>query len=167
MKIKTLAWLAWLSVLIAPTGGWAAKGPQKISSVLVVSELVGVHPVSQSLTLVGKLKAQQSVEISSEVTGIVERILVSADQRVIKDQPMVQLNDDKAQASYMEASAYLKDEQRKLTEYERLALRGAITPTEIDAQRSSVVIATARLNAAKAGKIEKVCNCSNGRAMVL
>ncbi|MCG6326357.1 efflux RND transporter periplasmic adaptor subunit, partial [Vibrio alginolyticus] len=63
---------------------------------------------------------------------------------------LVQLNDDKIRAAVNEANAYLRDEQRKLTEFERLVKRNAITQTEIDAQKASVEIAQARLDAAKA-----------------
>lgn len=44
----------------------------------------------------------------------------------------------------------MKDEQRKLKEFERLVSRNAITQTEIDAQKASVEIAQARLTAANA-----------------
>ncbi|EDP57259.1 efflux RND transporter periplasmic adaptor subunit, partial [Vibrio sp. AND4] len=59
-------------------------------------------------------------------------------------------NDEKAQAALVEAKAYLKDEQRKLKEFQRLVKRNAITQTEIDAQEASVEIAEARLDASKA-----------------
>ncbi|MBY8270194.1 efflux RND transporter periplasmic adaptor subunit [Vibrio fluvialis] len=116
----------------------------------VVIESVQTHQVSQTLSLVGKLKAEQSVNISPEVTGKVDTIAVRANQQVKKGQLLVQLNDDKSRAAVNEANAYLRDEQRKLTEFERLVKRNAITQTEIDAQKASVEIAQARLDAAKA-----------------
>lgn len=120
------------------------------AAVPVVIETVEAHPVSQSLSLVGKLKADQSVDIAPEVTGKVDVIAVEANQRVKKDQLLVQFNDDKAKAAVTEAAAYLRDEKRKLREFERLVKRNAITQTEIDAQRASVEIAQARLKAAQA-----------------
>jgi RND family efflux transporter MFP subunit len=119
-------------------------------SILVVTEQVGVHNISQSLTLVGKLQAEQSVIIAPEVSGKISAIAVQASQQVGEGQALVQLQDDKARAQLAEATAYLKDEQRKLTEFQKLAKRGAITQTEIDAQRASVDIATARLGSAEA-----------------
>lgn len=118
--------------------------------VAVVTTNVQTHEVSQSLTLVGKLEARQSVIISPEVTGKVSIIAVEANQQVKKGQFLLQLNDDKAKAALAEAQAYLKDEKRKLTEFERLIKRSAITQSEIDAQKTSVDIAQARLNAAEA-----------------
>lgn len=128
----------------------SAKEPSQSPAISVVTEQVQSHQISQSLSVVGKLKAQQSVEIAPEVTGKVNMIAVQANQQVKKGQLLIQLDDDKAQAALVEAKAYLFDEQRKLTEYERLLKRNAITPTEIDAQRARVEIGQARLNAAQA-----------------
>lgn len=88
--------------------------------------------------------------VSPEVAGKVDKIAVKANQEVSQGQLLIQLNDDKAKAALAEAKAYLKDEQRKLKEFTRLAKRNAITQTEIDAQKASVEIAQARLDAANA-----------------
>ncbi|MFL7865554.1 efflux RND transporter periplasmic adaptor subunit [Vibrio cincinnatiensis] len=122
----------------------------EVKGVPVVIETVQTHQVSQSLSLVGKLQADQSVNVASEVSGKVALIAVKTNQTVKKGQLLVKLNDDKAQAAVTEAQAYWADEQRKLTEFERLVKRSAITQTELDAQKASVDIAQARLDAAKA-----------------
>ncbi|MFV0447759.1 MAG: efflux RND transporter periplasmic adaptor subunit [Vibrio sp.] len=139
-----------LAVALFASEGVVAAGSKGAPAISVVTDLVQVHQVSQSLSLVGKLEAEQSVIISAEVSGKVDNIAVKANQEVKKDQLLVQLSDDKAQASVSEAKAYLRDEKRKLAEYERLLKRSAITQTEIDAQKTSVDIAQARLEAAEA-----------------
>ncbi len=116
----------------------------------VVIESVQVHQISQRLSLIGKLVADQSISISAEAAGRIDSIMVKSNQLVKKDQLLMTLHDAKAQAAVSEAQAYLRDEQRKLAEYERLVQRNAITQTELDAQRSSVDIAQARLAAAQA-----------------
>jgi RND family efflux transporter MFP subunit len=135
--------------LMATTPVVQARGPGA-SSITVVTQEVDAHQVSQSLTLVGKLQAEQSVDLASEVTGRVDKILVKANNSVNQGQVLIALNDDRAQATLAEAQAYLKDEQRKLAEFERLVKRNAITQTEIDAQKASVSIAQARLDVAQA-----------------
>lgn len=120
------------------------------SHIAVVTEPVQVHQASQSLTLVGKLAAKESVMIASEVTGRVNMIAVRENQDVTKGQLLIHLDDDKARAAQAEAQAYLSNEQRKLREFERLVKRNAVTLTELDAQKSNVAIAQARLNAEKA-----------------
>jgi RND family efflux transporter MFP subunit len=148
MKNKIVLSLLSLSILaVSPASLAKRQGP---SSVTVVTEQVQIHQVSQSLSLVGKLDAEQSVTISPEVAGKVDVIAVKANQEVTQGQLLVQLDDDKARASVAEANAYLKDEQRKLREFQRLVKRNAITQTEIDAQKTSVDIAQARLDAANA-----------------
>jgi RND family efflux transporter MFP subunit len=137
-----------LSILMASQTTLAAQ--RGSSSVTVVTEQVETHEINQSLSLIGKLKAAESVVVASEVSGKVEVIAVKANQNVQHGQLLIKLNDDKARAALVEAQAYLKDEQRKLTEFQRLVKRNAITQTEIDAQKASVQIAEARLDAAKA-----------------
>ncbi|MGF1908841.1 efflux RND transporter periplasmic adaptor subunit [Vibrio kasasachensis] len=149
MKNKLILSLLTVSILsVSPVV--LAKRPQGPQAITVVTEQVQTHQVSQSLSLVGKLEAAQSVMVSPEATGKVETIAVSANQVVTRGQLLIQLNDDKASAAVKEAKAYLKDEQRKLKEFERLVKRNAITQTEIDAQKTNVEIAQARLDAANA-----------------
>ncbi len=131
------------SIALAKRGG----GNQAVS---VVTETVAIHQVSQSLTLVGKVEAKQSVVISPEVTGKLDTIAIKANQLVEQGSLLFKLDDDKAIAAVAEAKAYLNDERRKLREFERLLSRNAITQTEIDAQKASVEIAQARLDAARA-----------------
>ena len=136
--------------LVTTTAASYAAAPHrsnKPKSILVVTEQVATHQIAQTLTLVGKLEAEESVVISPEVSGKVDVINVKANQKVRQGDLLVQLNDDKAKAAISEASAYLRDEKRKLTEYQRLVKKGAITQTEIDAQKASVDIANARLDA--------------------
>jgi RND family efflux transporter MFP subunit len=111
---------------------------------------VGKYDVTQSLSLVSKLSASRSVDITSEVTAKVENILVGSNQHVVAGQQLLLLSDDKARATVQESTAYLLNEKRKLSEYERLFTRGAITQTEIEAQKANVEIAQARQTAAKA-----------------
>ncbi|MGF1905964.1 efflux RND transporter periplasmic adaptor subunit [Aliivibrio salmonicida] len=141
-----------LTVLLACTLSTPsyAKRATSNESVAVVAEEVATHEISQSLSLIGKLEAAESVIISPEVSGKVDRIAIKANQTVKKGQLLIQLNDDKAKAVIKEAQAYLHDEQRKLKEFQRLSKKNAITQTEIDGQKASVNIAQARLEAANA-----------------
>ncbi|WEM43034.1 efflux RND transporter periplasmic adaptor subunit [Photobacterium sp. DA100] len=111
---------------------------------------VSAHSVAQSLSLVGKLEAQRSVNIATQVAARVEQIAIGVNSKVEKGELLVQLDDAKPKAAYAEAQAYLNDEKRKYNEYQKLVSRGAITQTELDAQLASVNIADARLQAAKA-----------------
>ncbi|USD66128.1 efflux RND transporter periplasmic adaptor subunit [Vibrio sp. SCSIO 43136] len=119
-------------------------------AVAVVAESVAEHQISQNLSLVGKLDASQSVVLSAEVAGKVEKIAVRSNQDVKKGQLLVQIDDAKSQAALVEAKAYYQDQQRILGEFQKLLKRGAITQTEIEGQIATVNIAKARLDSAQA-----------------
>jgi membrane fusion protein (multidrug efflux system) len=118
--------------------------------VAVYTDTVQYHQLSQTLSLIGKLESHQFVSIASQVTGKVNNINVIANQKVKSGELLVSLDDAKAQAALLEATAYLSDEQRKLKEYVTLVKKNAITKTQLDAQSASVNIALARLMAATA-----------------
>jgi len=128
----------------------AAPHNEKDRAIPVVTAEVADKELASDIKLVGKLSAEHSVYIAPQVAGKVETIAVRSNQQVVAGQLLVALEDAKAAAAVMEAEAYLADEKRKLGEYEKLAHSDAITQTEIDAQRASVDIASARLASAKA-----------------
>ncbi|PST86244.1 efflux transporter periplasmic adaptor subunit [Photobacterium sp. NCIMB 13483] len=127
-----------------------SQSAQSSRVVSVTTGEVNSLAVAQSLSLVGKLKAEHAVNVAAEVSAKIKTIVVPVNSTVTKGQLLIQLDNDKAVAAYDEALAYRNDEKRKLTEFQRLLSRGAITKTEIDAQSASASIANARLKAALA-----------------
>ncbi|MGS0679667.1 efflux RND transporter periplasmic adaptor subunit [Shewanella sp. 125m-7] len=121
-----------------------------VRTVPVVTGIVEQHELSQSLSLIGKLDAEQSVYIAPQIAGKIKSIQVSTEQEIASGQILIQLDDAKAQAALAEAAAYLADEKRKLKDFVKLLDKNAITKTEIDAQKASVDVALARLAAAQA-----------------
>lgn len=116
----------------------------------VGAQTVQEHDVQQTLTLVAKLSAQESVTIKPEVSGKIDKILVQSNQQVKEGQPLLVLDIKKARAALSEARAYYNDEKRKEREFASLVKKNAITQTELDAQRASVDIARARMDVALA-----------------
>ncbi|MGF1682520.1 efflux RND transporter periplasmic adaptor subunit [Photobacterium minamisatsumaniensis] len=125
-------------------------GPGAGRQVPVTTGTVSSHSIAQSLSLIGKLEAQRSVNVATQVAAKVDRIVVGVNSKVEKGELLVQLDDAKARAAFAEAQAYLNDEKRKYNEFKSLVDRGAITQTQLDAQLASVSIADARLQAAQA-----------------
>ncbi|GIU47829.1 efflux RND transporter periplasmic adaptor subunit [Shewanella algidipiscicola] len=123
---------------------------KKMRVIPVVTSVVAQQELSQHLSLVGKLEANRSVQIAAEVAGKITRINVDANQAIVAGQTLVVLEHTRAKANVAQAQAYWQDEQRKLTEFQKLIGNNAITQTEIDAQKASVDIALARLQAAQA-----------------
>ncbi|MEI6858601.1 MAG: efflux RND transporter periplasmic adaptor subunit [Shewanella sp.] len=157
MKISLILFpiLIVIAVVTSFSGFTQVKKPNDKSApaprvVPVITTVVEQHLLSQTISLIGKLHAEQSVYISPEVAGKIKAIHVSANQKIHAGQLLIQLEDAKPQASVSEAKAYLNDEKRKLKEYLKLISRNAITQTEIDAQTANVDIAIARLESAQA-----------------
>jgi RND family efflux transporter MFP subunit len=128
----------------------AAQKPQRAEKIVpVVTASVEQHELSQSITLIGKLAATDSVMIAPQVGGKIAEIAVTSNQHVTKGQVLLTLDSSKAKANVLEAQAYHKDEVRKLNEFLKLINVNAITQTEIEAQKASVDIALARLQSAQ------------------
>ncbi|MFT6984264.1 MAG: membrane fusion protein (multidrug efflux system) [Psychromonas sp.] len=132
----------------------AAQEKKAQRVVTVYTDTVRYQEISQTLAVIGKLQSDQFVSIAPQVTGKVKKINVIANQKVKAGQLLVQLDDSKVQALLSEATAYLKDEQRKLKEYATLVKKNAITKTQLDGQSAVVEIAQARLMSATAQRQE-------------
>ncbi|SIN96152.1 efflux RND transporter periplasmic adaptor subunit [Salinivibrio sp. ES.052] len=150
LGVVMLAGIAfWLWGGSKPVSEDAAAPAPSARSVDVMTAQVETKPIAPSLSLVGNVKAHQQINIESEVSARIETVHVKPGETVQKGAPLVTFNRAKAQAAVLEASAYLNDEQRKLKEYTKLAQRGALTQTELEAQQASVNIAKARLQSAQ------------------
>lgn len=150
---KRLRWFFLLIILLFLGFGYylslpdslAKRAPltQKMAATVRV-ERVAKSVVVDQLPLVGRLAASQSVTITPEVSGRIVQLPAADGGRVAAGARLVQLDDDKQQASYAEAEAFLVNEQRKLRDMTRLASKGVTTQNELEGQRSSVAQAAAR-----------------------
>ncbi|CAH0533950.1 Multidrug resistance protein MdtA [Vibrio stylophorae] len=119
-------------------------------AVSVTTYQVQTQALNSEVNTIGKLTAQQQVTLAPEVSGRIDAVLVKPGDQVKMGQMLVRLESAKQQAAVAEALAYWRDEERKRTEFARLAKRGALTQTELDAQVAAVAVAKARLDAARA-----------------
>lgn len=86
----------------------AGPGTGGATAMPVVAVEAKAKPVSESLTLVGTLAANESVDIKSETDGIVQEIGFEEGQRVEKGQLLLRLDDTKLAATLAEAEASLR-----------------------------------------------------------
>ncbi|RKF21356.1 efflux RND transporter periplasmic adaptor subunit [Alginatibacterium sediminis] len=133
-----------LNALKQPESGRKGRTP---SAIEVATASVAAQNLNSSVKLVANLNAVTSVEISSLVTARIDDILVSEQGTVEQDQLLIQLDDRRAKSNVVEMKALLSDQERILNDFIRLVDRGAVTVTEIDAQRALVAVARARLEA--------------------
>lgn len=91
----------------APAGG-GGKPPGGGFAVQAVVIEARVQPVTESLSLVGTVTANEMVEIKSETDGTVEDILFSEGQNVKPGDLLLRLDDSKLAATVSEAEANFK-----------------------------------------------------------
>ena len=85
-----------------------AGGPQGGFAVQVVAVEAKRQPVTETLSLIGSITANEMVEIKSETDGIVQEINFKEGERVDQGQLLVKLDDTKLAAALAEAEANLK-----------------------------------------------------------
>jgi len=110
---KRICFGALLAVAVASTGckKQSAPGAGQPSGGFAVQAVVieaKVQAVSESLSLVGTIAANEIVEIKSETDGTVEKILLTEGQQVKQGDLLVQLDESKFAATVAEAEANFK-----------------------------------------------------------
>lgn len=86
----------------------AAGGPTVFPPTQVVAVEARVEPVTEKLSLVGTLAANEMVELKSEIEGVIQQLNFEEGQRVEKGRLLIQIDDSKLVASAAEAEADFK-----------------------------------------------------------
>jgi len=142
--------LALLSVSCKDAGGWKAPnsgGGAPATQVVAVPALV--RPVSESLSLVGTIVPNESVEIKSETDGIVESIQFNEGQRVARGELLVHLDESKFATAVAEAEANLKLSQSNYERARQLFSDKLISQQEFDQTASIFAVNQASLDLKK------------------
>jgi len=107
-------------------------GPPAGFAVQAVVVEAKVQPVSESLSLVGTMAANEMVEIKSETDGTLEEILFTEGQVVKQGDLLLRLNDTKLAASVAQAEANFKVSQANHERSKQLFQDKLISPQEFD-----------------------------------
>lgn len=111
-------------------GGPLAGGgfpPMQVIAVEAVRQ-----PVTESLSLVGSMAANEMVEIKSETDGIIQEIPFHEGQRVEKGQLLLRLDETKLAAALNEAESNFKLSQANFDRAKQLAQDKLISQSEYD-----------------------------------
>ena len=117
-----------------------------------------------SVTAMGALAAVTTVEVGSEISGLVETVTVGANDRVEQGQVLAQLDTDRlradvtqaeanltaAEAAYEQARATLEEQRLKTARTERLADRQYVAPQEVETARAALERAQAATTSRRA-----------------
>ncbi len=158
---RPLVWSAAAAVVLLPAG-WYYWQAQKSSSALptYVSETVRKGSLTLTVSANGTLQPTRAVNIGSELSGTVKRVLVDVNDRIKIGQILVELDTAKlvdqvtrsrasllaAQAQEAQSKATVKESQAGLARFEEVArLSGGKVPsaTELDSSRANVARAIA------------------------
>jgi HlyD family secretion protein len=165
---RTTPWLALVVVAAALAGGYAWQSRRASQAVPVfVTEPITRGDLQLSVSANGTLQPTRTVNIGSELSGTVARVMVDVNDQVKKGQVLVELDRTRLQgqlersqatlasnrAKVMQVEATLKEAQAQLGRFEEVArLSGGKVPSqaELDTARATVQRALADLNAARA-----------------
>jgi membrane fusion protein (multidrug efflux system) len=112
-------------------------GPPPGMAISVVTAPAARKPVTERLSLVGTLLANEVVEIKSEVDGRVEKLGFDDGQVVKEGHLLVQLDDTKFAAALAQAEANHKLAQSTLKRQEELLERKVVSAQEFDQAASA------------------------------
>ena len=144
-----------LGLAVIAGGALALASAQDVAPVRVAEP--EVRPAVERVELTGSFTARRAARLSPRLSGLVESIVVDAGDAVSEGEVIVQLDDRLAELQLAQFEAAVAQTRAALDEAARLrdeALRlgedRVIPATEIEARRSAVQIAQARLDVAAA-----------------
>jgi HlyD family secretion protein len=165
---RSSLWLGLLALLIAAGGVyyWQAQDAKKAAPVYVTTELRKGN-LTLNVSANGTLQPTRSVNIGSELSGTVKRVLVDVNDRVKAGQVMVELDASKfndqvtrsraslaaAQAQLAQSKATVTESRASLARLEEVfKLSGGKVPsaTELDSARAALARAVATESSAAA-----------------
>jgi len=121
---------------IGGCGRRAPGGPGGMA-VHVVGFRAVEQPVEDRVAVVGTLAANESVDIKSELDGVVEEIRFEEGQRIKAQDVLFRIDRSKLEASLAEAEANLKLAEATLRRYTALAESRAVSQQEVDQAQTS------------------------------
>ena len=134
-KIKTTVTLLILFSLVPLWSGCSRKGPAgppQRPPTNVVGFKTEQKDLSDTISMVGTLQANESVNIKSEIDGLIEKINFQEGQHVHKGDVLFQVEKNKLQAAYEKAEANLKLAETTAKRYENLVKSQAVSQQEYD-----------------------------------
>jgi membrane fusion protein, multidrug efflux system len=129
----------------APNGS-----PSQDGAVVVVTSEVAMRPMGVELEAVGTAAANESVDVTSEVSKKVSAIRFDEGDFVRRDAVLVELDSDEARAAVAEAEATMVDNESRYRRSRDLFARQALSQAELDQLEAALKASRARLEAARA-----------------
>jgi membrane fusion protein, multidrug efflux system len=124
----------------------ASAGPRQAPPVQVVALAAARQPVSETLSRVGTLAANEMVEIRAEMDGTIQEINFAEGQPVEKGRLLIRLDDSKLQAALAESEAAFRLSEANYNRGKQLLEQQLISPQEYDQLTSTFALNQATLD---------------------
>ncbi len=147
---SALCVLALLGSACSEPGATKPQPAGTIATVDVVTAEVEVRPLGVEIEAVGTAAANESVDLTSEVSRKISAIRFAEGDFVRRGTVLVELDSDEARASVAEAEAALVDSESRFERSRSLFTREALSGAELDQIQAALKANQARLEAARA-----------------
>jgi membrane fusion protein, multidrug efflux system len=135
----------------APAGGAGPGGPPGAGApVAVLASPVAVRDFNDHFTALGTAHAAESIDVTSRISSIVDRIHFSEGQQVPAGQLLVELDNKEARADVAVAEASLRQSRSQFERSRQLADTRIISASQLDEQEAKLRMDEASLQAARA-----------------
>ncbi|MDC8013216.1 efflux RND transporter periplasmic adaptor subunit [Tahibacter soli] len=104
-----------------------------------------IESLSETLSAVGTLRADEAVTVRPEVAGRIEAVLFDEGQKIAKGAPLFRLDPSLARADVAEAQANASNSDRELKRATELAGKKLIAPADVDTKRAQAKVDEAKL----------------------
>ncbi|MBK81112.1 MAG: efflux transporter periplasmic adaptor subunit [Gammaproteobacteria bacterium] len=115
----------------------------------VIVERVGLQRIADSLEALGTLRANETVDITANVSDTISRVNFEDGQAVEAGDVLVELTDREESALLAEAESLAEEAQRQYERIERLVAQGNASESLLDERRREWRTADARLDAVR------------------
>lgn len=150
LVVIALVGLATLFVVRLQEEAGDSSGGAGGAPVPVVVTQVVTSTFVDSLQAVGSTRANESIELTANVSDRIDRILFREGAQVEAGQLLVEMNAAEVRADLAEAEALLKDQRRQLERLERLVATNSAAQSQRDEQQARTEAAVARVDALRA-----------------
>ncbi|WP_395375218.1 efflux RND transporter periplasmic adaptor subunit [Marinicella sp. W31] len=131
----------------APLSSWAQNPTAQNKPTPVIVSTIAETSFVDEVEALGTLRANESVDLTSTVTELVTQVNFEDGQRVKKGDLLIQMNASEELAELAEENSRLAEAKRQVNRLNSLAATNAATESALDAQRSEVETAKARIQA--------------------
>lgn len=146
---KTCLWvMGSIGLLLGGCSGGDEPAPT-LPRLAIVESIQPAEPESQTLELAGVVESVTSTQLSFQVAGRIERILVDEGARVVRGQALAELDDTDYQLQLRDAAAQRRQLAADLARKRNLLAEGILSPAAIEPLEAGLVSAEVASETAK------------------